>query len=392
MIEEYYPAFLFHLSELEKSLPQYVQDEFESYLKCGRLEQAGYLEREEGDGGLILEGFEDELMNAGATFAASCPVPQKKDSKDPLELIKSFSDLVAHGKNINVAAIETSLLHSHSVNYLYQAFYLSLAMKSSNAVQYALARAVLTQIREPDLFECGTTASFKLWAFSQRKQGKSFISLDLSEHGLTRIPPEQLIEIITAYDSDLEGLDLGENFLGLGMQYPQLLATIKALPRTLKYLGLQGTGLRYVPFEQLIELFHELPELRELDLRHNGFEFFIEPKQCLQLLQTLPVSLVKLFFDGTGFELSDRRQGAAAIIRKVDEINSRQTSVPSTSNGEDPAIAHLIRMSMLNKTLSQLSMEVKDRRYQLEKMLNKTNHQLNMNTEPTGSGFGNSHK
>jgi hypothetical protein len=28
------------------------------------LEQAGYLEREEGDGGLILEGFEDEVMNS----------------------------------------------------------------------------------------------------------------------------------------------------------------------------------------------------------------------------------------------------------------------------------------------------------------------------------------
>jgi len=36
VIEEYYPSFMPHLSELEKSLPQYVQDEFESYLKCGR--------------------------------------------------------------------------------------------------------------------------------------------------------------------------------------------------------------------------------------------------------------------------------------------------------------------------------------------------------------------
>jgi hypothetical protein len=42
VIDEYYPAFLSHLSEIEKSLPQYVQDEFESYLKCGRLEH-GFL-------------------------------------------------------------------------------------------------------------------------------------------------------------------------------------------------------------------------------------------------------------------------------------------------------------------------------------------------------------
>jgi len=42
VIEEYYPSFLSHLSELEKSLLQYVQDEFESYLKCGRLEH-GFL-------------------------------------------------------------------------------------------------------------------------------------------------------------------------------------------------------------------------------------------------------------------------------------------------------------------------------------------------------------
>ena len=42
VIEEYYPAFLLHLSESEKSLPQYVQDEFEAYLKCGRLEH-GFL-------------------------------------------------------------------------------------------------------------------------------------------------------------------------------------------------------------------------------------------------------------------------------------------------------------------------------------------------------------
>src|SRR3990167_4497084 len=42
VIDEYYPKFLDHLSESDKSLPQYVQDEFESYLKCGRLEH-GFL-------------------------------------------------------------------------------------------------------------------------------------------------------------------------------------------------------------------------------------------------------------------------------------------------------------------------------------------------------------
>ena len=37
VIEEYYPEFLSHLSESDKTLPQYVQNEFEAYLKCGRL-------------------------------------------------------------------------------------------------------------------------------------------------------------------------------------------------------------------------------------------------------------------------------------------------------------------------------------------------------------------
>jgi ribosomal protein S27E len=42
VIEEYYPAFLSHLSESGKTLPQYVQTEFEEYLKCGCLEH-GFL-------------------------------------------------------------------------------------------------------------------------------------------------------------------------------------------------------------------------------------------------------------------------------------------------------------------------------------------------------------
>ena len=42
VVEEYYPEFLSHLSESDKTLPQYVQNEFEEYLKCGRLEH-GFL-------------------------------------------------------------------------------------------------------------------------------------------------------------------------------------------------------------------------------------------------------------------------------------------------------------------------------------------------------------
>src|SRR5260221_14763647 len=42
VIEEYYPAFLSYLSESGKTLSQYVQTEFEEYLKCGCLEH-GFL-------------------------------------------------------------------------------------------------------------------------------------------------------------------------------------------------------------------------------------------------------------------------------------------------------------------------------------------------------------
>lgn len=42
VIEQHYPEFLSHLSESGKTLPQYVQTEFEEYLKCGRLEH-GFL-------------------------------------------------------------------------------------------------------------------------------------------------------------------------------------------------------------------------------------------------------------------------------------------------------------------------------------------------------------
>jgi ribosomal protein S27E len=42
VVEEYYPKFINQLAQSDKTLPQYVQDEFEAYLKCGRLEH-GFL-------------------------------------------------------------------------------------------------------------------------------------------------------------------------------------------------------------------------------------------------------------------------------------------------------------------------------------------------------------
>ena len=42
IVEQHYPAFTAHLAERGIELPGYVQDEFEAYLKCGRLEH-GFL-------------------------------------------------------------------------------------------------------------------------------------------------------------------------------------------------------------------------------------------------------------------------------------------------------------------------------------------------------------
>ena len=42
LIEAHYPAFVEHLAARERTLPVHVQREFESYLKCGRLEH-GFL-------------------------------------------------------------------------------------------------------------------------------------------------------------------------------------------------------------------------------------------------------------------------------------------------------------------------------------------------------------
>ena len=42
IVERYYPEFTAYLAEQGAILPQYVQREFEAYLKCGRLEH-GFL-------------------------------------------------------------------------------------------------------------------------------------------------------------------------------------------------------------------------------------------------------------------------------------------------------------------------------------------------------------
>jgi ribosomal protein S27E len=42
IVDEYYPAFKQHLESQDASLPGYVEQEFEEYLKCGRLEH-GFL-------------------------------------------------------------------------------------------------------------------------------------------------------------------------------------------------------------------------------------------------------------------------------------------------------------------------------------------------------------
>ena len=42
IVEQHYPAFLAHLASEGRTLPDYVQQEFTAYLKCGRLEH-GFL-------------------------------------------------------------------------------------------------------------------------------------------------------------------------------------------------------------------------------------------------------------------------------------------------------------------------------------------------------------
>lgn len=42
IVEQHYPAFVAHMAQQERPLPDYVQREFEDYLRCGRLEH-GFL-------------------------------------------------------------------------------------------------------------------------------------------------------------------------------------------------------------------------------------------------------------------------------------------------------------------------------------------------------------
>ena len=42
IVEQHYPAFVTHMAQQDRSLPDYVQQEFEDYLRCGRLEH-GFL-------------------------------------------------------------------------------------------------------------------------------------------------------------------------------------------------------------------------------------------------------------------------------------------------------------------------------------------------------------
>ena len=42
LVEEYYPAFKAHLAAQDNALPGYVEQDFEDYLECGRLERGFY--------------------------------------------------------------------------------------------------------------------------------------------------------------------------------------------------------------------------------------------------------------------------------------------------------------------------------------------------------------
>jgi ribosomal protein S27E len=42
IVEQHYPAFVTHMAQQERPLPDYVQQEFEDYLRCGSLEH-GFL-------------------------------------------------------------------------------------------------------------------------------------------------------------------------------------------------------------------------------------------------------------------------------------------------------------------------------------------------------------
>jgi hypothetical protein len=76
LVEQHYPAFLDHLAAESRGLPEYVQQEFEDYLKCGRLEH-GFLR-------VRCEVCHDEKLVAfsckGRAFCPSCGARRMADS------------------------------------------------------------------------------------------------------------------------------------------------------------------------------------------------------------------------------------------------------------------------------------------------------------------------
>ncbi len=69
LVQEYYPAFKVHLAAQGRALPGYVEQAFEDYLKCGRLEQ-GFLR------------VRCESCHAEHLVAFSC-YPQRETIKSP---------------------------------------------------------------------------------------------------------------------------------------------------------------------------------------------------------------------------------------------------------------------------------------------------------------------
>ena len=61
LVRQHYPAFRELRSEVGRPLPSYVQEEFEAYLKCGRLEEGGDLNEAEAQN--ILRGQEWALRS-----------------------------------------------------------------------------------------------------------------------------------------------------------------------------------------------------------------------------------------------------------------------------------------------------------------------------------------
>ncbi len=66
IIDEYWPEFQAELASQDKYLPAYVTQEFEAYLKCGRLEHGFFMVR--------CEACHDEkLLGFSCKRRGSCP-------------------------------------------------------------------------------------------------------------------------------------------------------------------------------------------------------------------------------------------------------------------------------------------------------------------------------